>query len=65
MTAPDLRRQPDSVAELSSRAGLVVRAQLLREPDGDGDFSEKTQQAFLSARKRRGPLTGRRRPTMT
>jgi SAM-dependent methyltransferase len=44
------RRQPDRVAELLSQAGLVMRAQLLREPD-DGDFAERTQQAFLLARK--------------
>jgi hypothetical protein len=45
------RRQPDSVAELLSQAGLVVRARLMREPDEDGDFPEKTPQAFLLARK--------------
>lgn len=45
------RRQPDSVAELLSQAGLVMRARLLRERDDDGDFTEKTQQAFLLARK--------------
>jgi hypothetical protein len=45
------RRQPDRVAELLSQAGLVVRARLLREPDDDGDFTERTQQAFLLARK--------------
>jgi SAM-dependent methyltransferase len=45
------RRQPDRVAELLSQAGLVVRARLLREPDDDGGFAEKTQQAFLLARK--------------
>jgi hypothetical protein len=49
---PDFhRRQPDSVAELLSRSGLVVRARLLREADDDGDFPEKTPQAFLPARK--------------
>ncbi len=45
------RRQPDRVAGLLSQAGLVVRARLLREPDDDGDFAERTQQAFLLARK--------------
>jgi SAM-dependent methyltransferase len=45
------RRHPDRVAELLSQAGLVVRARLLREPDDYGDFPEKTQQAFLLARK--------------
>jgi hypothetical protein len=34
-----------------SQAGLVVRARLMREPDEDGDFPEKTPQAFLLARK--------------
>jgi hypothetical protein len=43
------RRQPDRVAGLLEQAGLVVRARLPREPDGDGDFPEKTQQAFLLA----------------
>jgi SAM-dependent methyltransferase len=44
-------RQPEQIAELLSRAGLVVRARLLREPDEDGDFPERTQQAFVLARK--------------
>jgi SAM-dependent methyltransferase len=44
-------RQPDRVAGLLAQAGLVVRARLLREPDVDGDFTEKTQQAFLLAAK--------------
>ena len=44
-------RRPEWVAELLNRAGLVVRAQLLREPDDDGDFPEPEQQAFLMARK--------------
>ena len=44
-------RRPEWVAELLNRAGLVVRAQLLREPDDDGDFPEPEQQAFLLARK--------------
>lgn len=51
------RRQPDRVAGLLSQAGLVMRAQLLREPD-DGDFAERTPQAFLLARKPAG--AGRR-----
>ena len=33
------------------QAGLVVRARLVREPDDDGDFPEREQQAFLLARK--------------
>jgi SAM-dependent methyltransferase len=45
------RRQPDAVAELLEQAGLEVRARLLREPDTDGDFPERTPQAFLLARK--------------
>jgi SAM-dependent methyltransferase len=44
-------RQPDQVAELLGRAGLVVRARLIREPDEEGEFTERTQQAFLLARK--------------
>jgi SAM-dependent methyltransferase len=45
------RRQPDAVAEPLEQAGLEVRARLLREPDTDGDFPERTPQAFLLARK--------------
>ena len=45
------RRQPGRVAELLGQAGLVVRARLVREPDDDGDFPEREQQAFLLARK--------------
>ncbi len=45
------RRQPDQVARLLGQAGLVVRAQLLREPDEEGGFPERTRQAFLLARK--------------
>jgi len=45
------QRQPDSVADLLARAGLAVRARLIREPDDEGDFTERTQQAFLLARK--------------
>ena len=44
-------RQPDAVAALLADAGLVVRARLIREPDDEGDFTERTQQAFLLARK--------------
>ncbi len=44
-------RRPERVAELLGQAGLVVRAQLLREPDDDGDFPEQEPQAFLLARK--------------
>ncbi|WP_216216253.1 class I SAM-dependent DNA methyltransferase [Amycolatopsis aidingensis] len=45
------RRQPDQIAELLRRAGLVPRARMLREPDQDWDFPETTSQAFLLARK--------------
>jgi hypothetical protein len=48
------RRQPDRVAGLLGQAGLVVSARLLREPDEDGNFTERTQQAFLLARKPAG-----------
>ena len=48
------RRQPGRVAGLLGQAGLVVSAQLLREPDEDGNFTERTQQAFLLARKPAG-----------
>jgi SAM-dependent methyltransferase len=44
-------RRPEQVAELLGRAGLEVRARLLREPDDDGDFREREPQAFLLARK--------------
>ncbi|MEN8650987.1 class I SAM-dependent methyltransferase [Streptomyces sp. 21So2-11] len=43
------RLQPDHIVGLLSQAGLVVRARLVREP-GDGN-TERTQQAFLLARK--------------
>lgn len=45
------RRQPDRIAELLAQAGLVVRARLVREADDDGEFPEKTPQAFVLARK--------------
>jgi SAM-dependent methyltransferase len=41
------RLSPDRVAELLSRAGLVVVTRILREPDGP----EKVQQGYLLARK--------------
>lgn len=43
------QRQPDQVAELLGQAGLAVRARVVREPDADGPFPEKTRQAFLLA----------------
>jgi SAM-dependent methyltransferase len=45
------RRQPDWVAARLAEAGLDMRARLVREGDTDGDFPEKTPQAFLLARK--------------
>ncbi|MDX6420501.1 MAG: hypothetical protein QOG28_5121 [Trebonia sp.] len=48
------RLQPERVARLLGQAGLVVRARMLREPDEDGDFPERTPQAFLLARKPAG-----------
>ncbi len=42
------RLQPDRIVELVSQAGLVPCARMLREPEGD---LEKTQQAYLLARK--------------
>lgn len=46
------RRQPGGVAELLGQAGLVMRAQMLREPE---EGVEKTAQAYLLARKPAGP----------
>jgi SAM-dependent methyltransferase len=43
------RRQPKVVAELLGRAGFVVRARTVREPDEDGVFAETSPQAFLLA----------------
>ncbi|GCD42378.1 class I SAM-dependent DNA methyltransferase [Streptomyces paromomycinus] len=44
------RRHPDRMADLLDRAGLPVRARLVREPY-EGRFAERTAQAFLMARK--------------
>jgi SAM-dependent methyltransferase len=49
------QRQPDQVARRLAGAGLEVRARLLREPETGGDFPERTQQAFLLARKAARP----------
>lgn len=43
-------RRPDDVADALGRAGLNVRARVLREPAEDGEFPEHSQQAFLLAR---------------
>lgn len=45
------RRQPDRVADLLSQAGFAVRARMLRESDGEGDYPERTPQGFVMARK--------------
>ncbi|WP_269858462.1 class I SAM-dependent DNA methyltransferase [Streptomyces sp. RPT161] len=45
------RRQPDHVAELLGQAGLTLRARLRRERDEEGEFPERTPQAFVLARK--------------
>ncbi len=45
------RRRPEQVAGLLGLAGLPVRARLVREPDEDGPFPERTGQAFLLAGK--------------
>ena len=45
------RRQPEQLAGPLSRAGLTVRARLLREPDEDGEFPEKSRQAFVLAQR--------------
>jgi len=45
------QRQPGQVARRLAEAGLDVRARLVREPETDDDFPERTQQAFLLARK--------------
>jgi SAM-dependent methyltransferase len=57
-------RPPDAVAAALGQAGLMVQARVLREPDQDGAFPEKTQQAFVLARKpsdAAGPAGRRRR----
>jgi SAM-dependent methyltransferase len=45
------RRRPDRVAELLSQAGFDVCARMVREPDHEGDFPERTPQGFVLARK--------------
>jgi SAM-dependent methyltransferase len=45
------RRQPEQLAGPLSRAGLTVRARLLREPDEDGEFPEKMPQACVLAQR--------------
>ncbi len=43
-------RRPADVTDHLRRAGFTVRAQLLREPDLDGDYPEDTPQAYVLAR---------------
>ena len=45
------RRQPEQVADVLSQAGLDVRARVLRQPDGAGEFPERSPQAYLLARR--------------
>jgi SAM-dependent methyltransferase len=45
------RRRPEQVAEALSRAGLEVRARVLREPDDSGEFPEHSQQAYVLSRR--------------
>ena len=45
------RRQPGQVATLLGRAGLDLCARVLREPDSNPQFPERTQQAFVLARR--------------
>jgi SAM-dependent methyltransferase len=45
------RRQPARVAELLETAGFDVRAQLWRARDEEGEFPERTPQAYVLARK--------------
>lgn len=45
------RRHPDHVAGLLTRAGLSMRAIILREPEDYRGGAEKTQQVYLLARK--------------
>ncbi|NIJ12109.1 SAM-dependent methyltransferase [Saccharomonospora amisosensis] len=45
------RLRMDDVVALLTRAGFGVRATMLREPDGNPTFPERTQQGFLLARK--------------
>jgi SAM-dependent methyltransferase len=44
-------RQPDQVAAVLGQAGLDVRVRVLREPDDAGGFPERSQQAYLLARR--------------
>ncbi|WP_461144034.1 class I SAM-dependent DNA methyltransferase [Salinifilum aidingensis] len=52
------RLRPEGLTGLLERAGLDVRARLVREPDESGDYSEGTPQGFLLARKPLAPAQG-------
>ncbi len=55
----DFHRLPPRQAEdLLDRAGLPVHARMVREPEPDGPFPERTPQAFLLARKPLRAATG-------
>jgi SAM-dependent methyltransferase len=54
------RRQPDQVAAALGQAGLDVRVRVLREPDDTGEFPERSQQAYLLARRPASPARGAR-----
>lgn len=45
------RRRPEHVADLLVAAGFDVRATLWRAPDEEGEFAERTPQAYILARK--------------
>jgi len=45
------RRHPAVMADLLREAGFTMRAELVRERDEEGEFPERTPQAFLLARK--------------
>jgi SAM-dependent methyltransferase len=46
-------------------AGFVMRARMLREPDKEGEFTERTQQAFSWPVNRPWSRTSRKRPGQT
>jgi ubiquinone/menaquinone biosynthesis C-methylase UbiE len=55
-------RQPEQVADVLRRAGLDVRARVVREPDDDGEFPEQETQSFLLARKPSAPAQSSESP---
>ncbi|MFD9539233.1 class I SAM-dependent DNA methyltransferase [Streptomyces sp. NPDC060022] len=48
-----IRREPERMAGLLTRAGLTMKARTVREIDDESEFPEPTPQAFLLARKPR------------